>query len=171
VARKAAGAVPLAWAVSATLAWTLFFTLWLPYQEYGNSYRGLVAEMKAHLPAGTYCIANRDLGEPQRAMLEYFGGIVTYPRDSTGHHCRVLLVQAWQRDGAPSVGRRWQLIWSGGRAGDGSERYWLYQRVRHQPARAGNGPEAGAEKRKGQRRARRAASCGPSQNSACSRKP
>ena len=159
------------WAASVTLVWGLLMTLWLPYLDYGNSYRGLVAELKSRLPADAGCIANRALGEPQRAMLEYFGGIVTYPRDSTGHHCRVLLVQAWQRDGAPSVGRRWQLIWSGGRAGDGSERYWLYQRVRHQPARAGNGPEAGAEKRKGQRRARRAASCGPSQNSACSRKP
>src|SRR5205814_6723092 len=58
-----------------TLAWTLFFTLWLSYEDYGNGYRALVAQMKARFPAGAGCVASRDLGEPQRAMLEYHGEI------------------------------------------------------------------------------------------------
>src|SRR5205823_3270972 len=70
-------AMPLAWALSVTLAWTLFFTLWLSYEDYGNGYRALVVQMKARFPAGARCVASRDLGEPQRAMLEYHGGIVT----------------------------------------------------------------------------------------------
>jgi 4-amino-4-deoxy-L-arabinose transferase-like glycosyltransferase len=136
------------WAASVTLVWGLGMTLWLPYLDYGNSYRALVAELKSRLPADAGCIANRGLGEPQRAMLEYLGGIVTYPRDSmgpnSGHRCRLLLVQTWQREGSPKVSARWRLIWTGSRAGDTNERYWLYQRIES----AGSGKA----KRKGPRR-------------------
>jgi len=122
----------LTWAASVAIVWGLAMTLWLPYLDYGQSYRGLVADLKSHLPTGAGCIANRGLGEPQRAMLEYFGGIITYPRETTGHNCRVLLVQAWLKDGEPKVGRRWRLVWNGSRPGDDKERYWLYQRVPRQ---------------------------------------
>ena len=127
LARKAALALPLAWAVSATLAWTLFFTLWLPYQDYGNSYRGLVADMKAHLPAGAYCIANRDLGEPQRAMLEYFGGILTREESSPGaESCDLLIVQQQgYEEPLPPHGPQWLPLWRGARPGDLNERFWV----------------------------------------------
>ena len=130
-ARNAVGAVPLAWALSATLVWTLFFTLWLPYQEYGNSYRGLVAEMKAHFPAGSYCIANRDLGEPQRAMLEYFGGILTHEESSAGaQNCDLLIVQQQGYDEPlPPHGAEWLPLWRGARPGDLNERFWLFGSV------------------------------------------
>jgi len=117
-------AMPLAWAVSITLTWTLFFTLWLSYQDYGNSYRGLVAELKARIPAGTRCVASRDLGEPQRAMLEYHGGIVTRAEPA---NCELLLVQ--QQGYAaplPPHGREWLPLWSGRRPGDVNERFWLF---------------------------------------------
>jgi 4-amino-4-deoxy-L-arabinose transferase-like glycosyltransferase len=127
-ARKATSAVPLAWAVSTTLAWTLFFTLWLPYQDYGNSYRELVADMKAHLPGGSYCIANRDLGEPQRAMFEYFGGIVTHAEASGGGRpCDLLIVQQQGYGGPlPPHDPRWLPLWRGARPGDVNERFWLF---------------------------------------------
>jgi len=117
-------AMPLAWATGTTLAWTLFFTLWLSYEDYGNSYRGLVADMKARIPAGVSCVASRDLGEPQRAMLEYHGGIVTRVEPAS---CEVLLVQ--QQGYAaplPRHGGEWLPLWSGKRPGDVNERFWLF---------------------------------------------
>jgi len=123
-ARGARLAMPLAWAVSVTLAWSLFFTLWLSYEDYGNSYRALVADIKARLPAGAHCIASRDLGEPQRAMLEYHGGIVTRAEPAS---CELLLVQ--QQGYAvplPPHGGDWLPLWSGKRPGDVNERFWLF---------------------------------------------
>src|SRR5438105_12335973 len=117
-------AVPLGWALNVTLAWTLFFTLWLSYEDYGNSYRALVADLKSRLPAGRYCIASRDLGEPQRAMLEYYGGIVTRAEPE---ECELLLVQQ-QGHAAPLPphGAEWLPLWTGKRPGDVNERFWLF---------------------------------------------
>jgi 4-amino-4-deoxy-L-arabinose transferase-like glycosyltransferase len=117
-------AMPLGWAVGVTLAWTLFFTLWLSYEDYGNSYRALVAEMKVRIPVGANCIANRDLGEPQRAMLEYHGGIVTRAEPA---NCELLLVQQQGYAAAlPPHGSEWLPLWSGKRPGDVNERFWLF---------------------------------------------
>lgn len=123
-ARNTRLAMPLAWAVSMTLTWTLFFTLWLSYMDYGNSYRALVVELKTRIPAGAKCVAGRDLGEPQRAMLEYHGGIVTRAEPAS---CELLLVQ--QQGYAaplPPHGREWLPLWSGKRPGDVNERFWLF---------------------------------------------
>ncbi|TMH69877.1 MAG: glycosyltransferase family 39 protein [Betaproteobacteria bacterium] len=125
--RRAQHAAPLAWAASAALAWTLFFTIWLPYQNYGNSYRALVTDLRAHLPNGAYCIANRQLGEPQRAMLEYFGGILTLAESAPGaRYCAFLLVQQGYGDELPRHGPQWTPLWSGTRSGDATERFWLF---------------------------------------------
>jgi hypothetical protein len=120
-------AMPLAWSLAATLPWTLFFTLWLAYADYGNSYRGLVAELKTRLPKGTSCVANRDLGEPQRAMLEYYAGIVTRAEASVdGKNCELLLVQQTPYEPLPAHERAWLPLWSGARPGDLNERFWLF---------------------------------------------
>jgi hypothetical protein len=125
-ARSARLAMPLAWALAATLPWTLFFTLWLAYADYGNGYRDLVAEMASRLPAGTHCIASRDLGEPQRAMLEYYAGIVTRAETSAaGKDCELLLVQQGPYEPLPAHERAWLPLWSGTRPGDVNERFWL----------------------------------------------
>ena len=126
--RCAASRLPFAWAYSVTFAWALFFTLWLPYEDYGNSYRGLVAQIKSRLPRGAHCIAGRDLGEPQRAMLEYFGGIVTQPEHSVqGSDCEVLLVQQQGPDvPLPPHRRDWLALWRGARPGDATECFSLF---------------------------------------------
>jgi hypothetical protein len=127
VARGTPLAMPLAWSLAATLPWTLFFTLWLAYADYGSSYRGLVAELQSRLPAGTYCVANRDLGEPQRAMLEYYAGIVTRAEASAdGTACELLLVQQGANEPLPPHERSWLPLWSGARPGDVNERFWLF---------------------------------------------
>ena len=119
------------WGTAVTLNWALFTTLWLPYLEYGNSYRALVSELAAHVPPGVNCLANHNLGEPQRAMLEYFAGIVTYRDDTTrGKDCELVLVQVSRRRVFTLDANEWQPVWNGSRPGDRHERLWLFQRRR-----------------------------------------
>src|SRR5207237_7938106 len=61
---------------------------------------------------------------PQRAMLEYHGGIVTRAEPA---NCDLLLVQ--QQGYAtplPPHGGEWLPLWSGKRPGDVNERFWLF---------------------------------------------
>ena len=127
---KSDDALLIAWAASVVLPWTLMMTIWLPYLDYGNSYRGLVAQIKSSLPAHVTCFANRRLGEPQRAMLDYFGGLIT-DRDSTptGARCPLLLVQSLHTPEEIGRGGPWRLLWSGARPGDDKEHFWLLLRV------------------------------------------
>lgn len=133
--RASACAVPVSWLAMTAIGWGLLTTLWLPYFEYGNSYRSVVAELKAHLPQEPGCIANRSLGEPQRAMLEYLGGIVTHRENILeARNCTLLLVQQQHTQEIPEVGALWAPVWSGSRPGDLKERFWLFRRVDKHPA-------------------------------------
>ncbi len=80
-ARRSNRRAVLNWAAGMTLVWGLFATIWLPYVDSRRSYRPVAEALAAHIPAAT-CIASRNLGEPQRALLEYFADIVTV-RDDT----------------------------------------------------------------------------------------
>jgi len=127
---KSADTLLIGWAASVVLPWTLIMTIWLPYLDYRNSYRGVVAQIKSRLPAHVTCLANRRLGEPQRAMLDYFGGLIT-DRDSTptGARCPVLLVQSLHTPEEIARGGPWRLLWSGARPGDNKEHFWLLLRA------------------------------------------
>jgi hypothetical protein len=75
-------------------------------------------------------MASRNLGDPQRAMLHYFGGIVTR-RDigaTPPSACELMLVQGVPQAERPPAGN-WIKIWEGNRPGDKSERYRLYRRA------------------------------------------
>jgi 4-amino-4-deoxy-L-arabinose transferase-like glycosyltransferase len=128
--RRSACAVAVSWLAMTAIGWGLLMTLWLPYFEYGNSYRSVVGELKAHLPQEPGCIANRSLGEPQRAMLEYLGGIVTHRENILeAQSCKLLLVQQQHTQEIPEVGALWTPVWSGNRPGDLNERFWLFRRA------------------------------------------
>ncbi len=128
VVRAGALDVPLKWASAMALAWGVLNTLWLPYLDYGNSYRDTVREIAARLPARHTCVANRDLGEPQRAMLQYFAGIVTFAESSKdAAQCDFLLVQVGHSALQPHVHPRWLSVWHGSRPGDANERFWLFR--------------------------------------------
>jgi len=120
--------LPIAWAATVTLPWLLMMTIWLPYLDYRNSYRTVVAQIKSRLPTHFRCLANRQLGEPQRAMLDYFGGLLTQ-RDSAaaGAQCPLLLVQSLHTPEELASPRPWTLLWSGARPGDNNEHFWLLQ--------------------------------------------
>ena len=118
----------LNWAAGLVLFWGLATTLWLPWIDYGKSYRALSGSLAQALPQRPGCIGARNLGESQRASLHYFAGIVTAKQEG-GSGCRLLLVQTSGRnppDTSPGPG--WRRIWEGRRPGDRNELFRLYRR-------------------------------------------
>ncbi len=115
------------WACGMTLIWTLAMTLWLPFLDATKSYRAMIASLQQALPATTRCISSFALGEGQRALLEYFAGIVTHRMEIPGRKrdCDLLLVQDRARSRHIPEGP-WEKTWEGSRPGDDDERYRLY---------------------------------------------
>ena len=75
------------------------------------------------------CIASLNLGEPQRAMLDYYADVETIRMERRPEaECRALLVQGWKNSGAPAPDDRWSVVWEGARPGDNREFYRLYLR-------------------------------------------
>ena len=119
----------VAHAVGITLIWGLGLTLFMAYADTGKSYRPMVMDIARSLPPGYRCLSARNLGDPQRAMLEYFAGIVTYRDEipSRRRRCDFLLVQGLRTSiQQPEAG--WTRIWEGARLGDNKELFQLYRR-------------------------------------------
>lgn len=117
------------WASGITLLWILVMTLWRPWLDTGKSYRHMIDDLTAHLPAGYHCITRSRIGTSEQAMLEYFGRFKWSSRDVA--RCDLLLVQG-DRIARPiedEIG--WEKIWEGGRQGERNERFRLYQRVKN----------------------------------------
>lgn len=120
------------WAFGVVLLWGTFAMLWMPWVDYQKSYRAVALEIKAKLPKGAKCLAERSLGVSQAAALDYRGGIRTQAFDpSKPAACPFVLVQGSPRnelDAPPAVsGRRWLKLADVGRPGDRAERYRLYR--------------------------------------------
>ena len=142
----------LYWACGATLVWGLVMTLWLSWIDYGKSYQPVAQSLSAALrkaaPSGAYCIQSSNLGESQRAALDYHAGIMTRrmelndsgvsarsnevsERSNAGQQavrCALLLVQARPDDDDRQWSSQWRRVWEGSRPRD-HERYRLYVRV------------------------------------------
>jgi 4-amino-4-deoxy-L-arabinose transferase-like glycosyltransferase len=115
------------WAAGITLVWVLAMTLWLPWLDSGKSYRNMVASLQQSMPKHYRCVGYDYLGEGQRAMLHYFGGIIT--RTDRKERCDLRLIQG-DRLSKPLLDEtRWKKIWEGSRKGDKGEHYRLYQRI------------------------------------------
>ena len=117
--------LPVRWLAGVTLAWGLAMTLWLPWLDYAKTYRSVAEDLRRHWPPVAGCVASRSLSEPQRAMFEYFAGLLTVPEDEAD--CPLLLVNS-SSPTAPRAAGRWQLAWHGARPGDMKERFWLFRR-------------------------------------------
>lgn len=131
----------LYWACGATLVWGLVMTLWLSWIDYGRSYqpvaRSLAEAVRKLAPSKNACILGSNIGESQRAALDYHANIVTVRLESararqTTPPCPLLLVQARPEDGDRQWSADWKRVWEGSRPRD-RERYRLYQRL---PARS-----------------------------------
>jgi len=121
----------IAWATTTTMVWGLLAILFVSWIDVGKTYRSMIADMQAAIPPQYRCIASVNLGEPQRAMLHYFAGVITYRYDVAGRKrsdCDLTLVQGVASEEHVPLGP-WQKIWEGARPGDKLERYRLYQRT------------------------------------------
>jgi 4-amino-4-deoxy-L-arabinose transferase-like glycosyltransferase len=133
-ARRSNRRAVLNWAAGMTLVWGLFATIWLPYVDSRRSYRPVAESLAVHVPAGI-CVAGRDLGEPQRALLEYFANIVTVRDDlPQANRCEALLVQVGGNDSADPPDSAWEKVWEGRRHGDDTERFVLFRRLPMAPS-------------------------------------
>ena len=123
-----AGSALTQWTVGVTLCWALTATLWMPFLDAGKSYRDMVHSLAAALPESG-CLASIHLGEPQRALLNYFAGVTTVRLEVVpSADCPALLVQSRRTMAASAPDRAWTLVWEGARAGDKEELYRLYRR-------------------------------------------
>lgn len=128
-ARRSNRRAVLNWATGMTLVWGLYMTIWLPYLDSRRSYRPVAESLAQQLPAGTSCLASRNLGEPQRALIEYFGGIVPVRDDlAAADACPLLLLQLGRDDTDTPPDSAWEKIWEGRRRGDDTERFLLFRR-------------------------------------------
>jgi len=122
-------AVVTDWAVGMTIAWGLVMSLWLPWLDATKSYQGTLHAMRKAMPATYSCMVGRDLGDTQRAALDYHIDIVAAPwKANQSTNCNLYLIQD-ERD-RPKIdpGSEWHLIWQGKRPSDRHESFRLFQR-------------------------------------------
>jgi hypothetical protein len=127
----------IAWAAGITVIWGLIAILFIGWLDAGKSYRSMIESMREAMPARYRCISSQNLGEPQRAMLDYMAGIITYREEVPEHRrdCDLLLVQGVpQTEYVPSG--PWHKIWEGSRPGDDrDERFRLYRKTEEPKAK------------------------------------
>ena len=116
------------WAVGMTMLWGLAMTLWLPWLDAAKSYGSVFIELRKALPAHYACITGLNVGESQRAALDYYADLRIQRFEITQNlGCDLYLIQ--DDRSAPKVepGPGWRLIWEGKRPGDRRENYRLFQ--------------------------------------------
>ena len=118
----------ITWAIGITMLWALVALLLVRYIDTGKTYRAVFTQLSQAIPVSHGCIYSQSLGDPQRAMLHYFGNILTVRLEKPGKRpdCDLLIIQdKWK---SPThVGGSWKLIWEGRRPGDKVERFRLYR--------------------------------------------
>jgi len=102
-------------------------TLWLPWLDNGKSYRGMVVSLKQAMPKNHGCVASLDVGDTQRAMLQYLGNITTHKQAQ--RVCDLLLVHGERATRLAEEERAWVKLWEGNRKGVKSGPFRLYQRI------------------------------------------
>jgi hypothetical protein len=116
------------WAAGIVLLWGTFATLWMPWADFQKSYRAVALQLRSKIPVGTRCIAQRGLGLPQAAALDYHADIRPQAFDiARPNACPLLVVQGSPRHEFDAPGRGWTKLADVGRPGDKGERYRLYR--------------------------------------------
>lgn len=115
----------ITWAAGMTALWGLVMALWLPWIDYGKTYRNVSHELKAHLPAQYDCLMQQGLPAAQMSSLYYFDHLKFKPASA---NCHLLLVYSSSKDEEVHPGSQWVRRWEGRRPGDRQERLRLYQR-------------------------------------------
>ena len=116
------------WAAGIVLLWGTAAMLAMPWADYQRTYRPVALQLRAKLPAGAGCIAQKSLGVSQAAALDYHAGIRARPFDARKPAaCPLLLVQGSPQDDLDDPGPGWTKLADVGRPGDKGERYRLYR--------------------------------------------
>lgn len=116
------------WTSGITMVWMLVMTLGLPAVDHARSYRALAAKLVEAAPGGIHCVARHNVGDAQRALLDYYINLRTVRDDSPlANQCGALLVQTTPLK-VPDVGPDWFEVWRGSRPGDRTEMFVLYLR-------------------------------------------
>jgi 4-amino-4-deoxy-L-arabinose transferase-like glycosyltransferase len=117
----------ITWTGGVSLVWLLLMVLWSPVGDAAKGYGPMVTSFRQSLPRYR-CIASRAMGEHDRAMWDYYAGIVTQRVEVTKPDCDLFLVgdAADKPESAP--GPEWRAIWEGHRWGEPTQ-YRLYQRM------------------------------------------
>jgi 4-amino-4-deoxy-L-arabinose transferase-like glycosyltransferase len=117
------------WTAGIAMIWMLMMTLGVPLVDQARSYRALAARVAQHIPENHSCIVRRNVGDAQRALLDYFAKLRTVREDAPGAiRCNMLLLQAAPTR-VPAVDAPWVEIWRGSRPGDRHELFIVYQRL------------------------------------------
>ena len=119
------------WSLTIVLLWGGLATLWLPALDHGMRYRETFAPLRpvfADIRAQGGCVASIGLGEPQRALLDYYADYRTLRLESAPQagQCQWLLVQTLH-DKLPAVAAGLTPQQSFQRPGDVKERFRLYR--------------------------------------------
>ena len=117
-----------------SLVWLLLGTLWLPALDYASSYRGLGRALATALhangqPNGVRLQAS-GLNPSQLGLIAYWSGASFAPaQPSSGPSLQLRLTRAHHGHRAlpAPLAPGQSLLWSGGRPGEGDERYELIQ--------------------------------------------
>ncbi len=118
------------WLAGLTALWTLLMTLWLPWIEYGKSYRSIGSALKAALPAKHSCVIGRRMSDSNRALIDYWAGVPLQAENAPGSkRCEWMLVlrDASQRRNLEQPG--WVVASEMRRPSERSERFVLYRRA------------------------------------------
>jgi hypothetical protein len=85
-------------------------------------------QLRSKMPVGMTCVAQRGLGIPQGAALDYHADIRPRAFDlARPQACPLLLVQGSPRHEFDAPGAGWAKLADVGRPGDKSERFRLYR--------------------------------------------
>ena len=118
------------WAAGVTMVWMLLMTLGVPIVDQARTYRDVAARVAAAIPPDAGCVARKDMGDAQRALLHYFAKVRTVPLEMpVAETCGALLVQAHPQR-VPPTGSEWAEVWRGSRAGDRNEVFVIYRRAK-----------------------------------------
>ena len=117
------------WSSGIAMVWMLVMTLGVPLVDQARSYRSLTARVAEALPRAPGCVAQRNVGDAQRALFDYFANLrLERLGTPAADSCRTLLVQ-----GVPGrlsdPGPEWTPLWQGARPGDSKEVFGLYVRA------------------------------------------
>ena len=116
------------WAAGVTIIWVLLNLLGLPAVDHVRSYRQPVNTVAGFIESAPGCVIGTNIGEPQRAMFDYFANIrFVAPKSEAAANCSWLLIQG-SKTSAPDVAALWSLVWEGARPAERVEQFRLYRR-------------------------------------------